>query len=87
MQKRSKKLKSMDYYFDEYLTDENGDNVLSKTGQPVIVKGTAKQLDDAYKITPSMYAEYDKIQKLLAEEELKRGRNAKPKSPSETGEI
>ena len=87
MNTRDTYLKSKDYYFDEYATDENGNNILSKTGAFVTIKGTAEQLDKAYAVTPKMFAEYDKIKKALAEDEVKRGRNSKPRSPSETGEI
>ena len=87
MRKRDSYLKSLEYYFDEYATDENGDNITSKTGQFVTVKGTAEQLDKAYGVTPKMYAEYEKIKRLLGEEEVKRGKGNRPKSPSETGEI
>jgi len=87
MRKRDKYLKGMDYYFDQYKVDENGDNVYSRTGALVVVKGTAEQLDKAYAVTPKMYAEYEKIKKALSEEEIKRGKGNKPLSPSETGEI
>ena len=87
MMKRDAYLKSLNYYFDEYLTDENGDNVVTRTGQFVTIKGTAEQLDKAYSITPKMYAEYEKIKKSLSEEDIKRGRGNKPMSLSETGEL
>lgn len=68
MAKRDKYLKSQDYYFDQFLLDDNGDNVVSKTGRNVEVKGTAEQLDKAYSTTPKMYADYEKIKKAIEEE-------------------
>lgn len=68
MMKRDRYLKNQEYYFDQYALDENGDNRYSKTGQPVLVRGTAEQLDKAYSATPKMYADYDKIKKAIDEE-------------------
>lgn len=69
MSKRDRYLKNQEYYFDEYKMDPNtGDTMYSKTGAPILVKGTAEQLDKAYSTTPKMYSDYDKIKKMLAEE-------------------
>lgn len=87
MLKRDGYLKSQDYYFDEYKTDDLGDNILSKTGKPILLKGTAKQLDDAWAATAKMYSDYEKIMKQFREEEVKRGKGGKPKSLLEGGEI
>lgn len=87
MKKRDKYLKNTDYYFDEYKTDDDGNNVYSKTGLPIIVRGTAEQLDKAFSVTPKMYSDYNKILKELTEEKDKRGRGNKPISSSDANRI
>ena len=67
--------------------DKNGNNVLSRTGQLVTVKGTADQLDRAFSVTPKMYSDFSKIKKEIEEDDIKRGRGNKPKSMSETNEV
>lgn len=69
MHKRDSYLKNQEYYFDQFKIDpKTGDNEYSRTGQPILQKGTAEQLDKAYSTTPKMYADYEKIKKMLAEE-------------------
>ena len=87
MCKRDKYLKEQEYYFDEYLTDDDGDNIKSKTGQFITVKGTADQLDKAFSATPRMYNDYHKIKKEIDDDEIKRGRGGKVKSMSDANEI
>jgi hypothetical protein len=87
MAKRDKYLKAQEYYFDKYFTNEAGDNVKSRTGQFITLKGTADQLDRAFAVTPKMYSEFDKIKKTISEDEIKRGKANKPISLSESGEI
>lgn len=87
MFKRDKYLKTQDYYFDKYATNDNGDNVLSRTGQLVTIKGTAEQLDRAFSATPKMYSDFEKIKKNIEEDDIKRGRGNKPKSMSENNEV
>ena len=87
MLKRDKYLKNTEYYFDEYKTDENGDNVYSKTGNPILLKGTAEQLDKALTTTPKIFLDYGKIRKELQEEKLKRGKANKPLSASDANRI
>ena len=85
--KRDKYLKEQEYYFDQYLMDDNGDNVLSKTRQLVTVRGTADQLDKAFSATPRMYSDYYKIKKEIENDDIKRGRGNKVKSMSDANEI
>lgn len=87
MKKRDKYLKNTEYYFDQYKIDENGDNIFSKTGNPVLVKGTAEQLDKALTTTPKIFMDYGKIRKELQEEKLKRGKGNKPLSASDANLI
>jgi len=87
MGKRDKYLKNQDYYFDQYAVDKNGNNILSKTGQEVTIKGTAEQLDRAFGVTPKMYSDFFKIKKEIEEDDIKRGKGNKPKSISETNEV
>lgn len=87
MFKRDKYLKAQEYYFDQYAVNEDGDNIVSKTGQFITVKGTADQLDKAFSTTPKMYSDYYKIKKEIEEDEIKRGKGNKPKSASDANEI
>lgn len=87
MNKRDRYLKGMEYYFDTYELDSNGNNKFSKTGKPILLKGTADQLDKAYSLTPKMYADYDKIIKSLKEEEYQTGKGNKIKSLSDSNDI
>jgi hypothetical protein len=84
MCKRDAYLKEQRYYFDEYQTDDNGDNIKSRTGQFIILRGTADQLDRAFSVTPKMYNE---IKKDIEDDEIKRGRGGKIKSMSDSNEI
>jgi len=87
MYKRDKYLKGQEYYFDQYMVDEGGDNVKSRTGQFITVKGTADQLDRAFGTTPKMFSDFIKIKKELEDDEIKRGKGNKPRSVSDTNEI
>lgn len=87
MRKRDIYLKNKEYYFDEYATDENGDNIRSKTGRLIVLKGTADQLDKAQQVTIKYFNEYSKILKELNEEKLKRGKGNKPLSSSDANRI
>lgn len=87
MKKRDKYLKNMDYYFDEYATDENGDNITSKTGRLVTLKGTADQIDKAQAVTIKYFNEYTKIRKDLKEDKIKKGKGNKPLSATDANEI
>jgi len=88
MTKRDKYLKGQEYYFDQYLTDEkSGDNIKSRTGQLITVKGTAEQLDRAFSTTPKMYSDFFKIKKSIEDDDIKRGKGNKVKSMSDSNEI
>jgi hypothetical protein len=87
MKKRDKYLKNTEYYFDQYKVDENGDNIFSKTGNPVLVKGTNDALDKAMTTSPRLFMDYGKIRKELQEEKLKRGKGNKPLSASDANLI
>lgn len=87
MFKRDKYLKEQEYYFDQYAVDDNGDNITSKTGQFITVKGTADQLDKAFSTTPKMYSDFYKIKKEIEDDEIKRGKGNKVKSLSESNEM
>lgn len=87
MYKRDKYLKGQEYYFDQYAVDKDGNNMLSRTGQQVTVKGTAEQLDKAFSTTPKMYSDFEKIKRNIEEDDIKRGKGNKPKSMSETNEV
>jgi len=89
MAKRDKYLKEQDYYFDQYLVNpETGDNVLSKSGNFITVKGTAEQLDKAFAVTPKMFFDFIKIKQSLEEEEImKKGKGDKMLSLGDSNQI
>jgi hypothetical protein len=82
MSKRDKYLKNQEYYFDEYLRDENNDNVVSRTGQFITVKGTADQLDKAFSATPKMFNDFLKIKIQIDEEDIVKKQKKEPELPS-----
>ena len=86
MRKRDIYLKNTEYYFDQYKTDNNGDNIVSKTGSFITEKGTAEQLDKAWGASKSMWADYEKITKTVKEEEVV-VKNKREKSSTAKGEI
>jgi len=47
------------YTLDDYLKEEDGSLTLDKTGKPIQVKGTWKQLDDMRKATKKIYEDLD----------------------------
>lgn len=65
MRKRDKKLKETDYEFD-YPLVQDGKVQTTKQGTVIMVPGTAKQLDVAYKATEQLMSAYDRIQEKLA---------------------
>lgn len=87
MKKRDAYLKTIRYYFDEYATDENGENVLSKLGNFVTIKGTAEQLDKAWLSSKAMWADYKSIMKDLKTEEEKKGKGNKKLSMMDGGDF
>lgn len=89
MKKRDAYLKNTRYYFDEYKTDDDGNNVYSKTGQEILLKGTAEQLDKAWGASKSMWADYDKVSKAILNDDMidDGSSNKKQKSPTATGDI
>ena len=86
MKKRDVYLKNTEYYFDQYKVDKMGNNVLSKTGQYIVEKGTAEQLDKAWGASKSMWADYEKIIKSVMEEE-ELASSKKVKSGTASGEM
>jgi hypothetical protein len=87
MKKRDDYLKNTRYYFDEYLTDENGENVLSKTGREITIKGTAEQLDKAWLSSKAMWSDYRTIQKEMKVEDEKKGKGNKMLSMGDGGDL
>jgi len=81
LMERAKFIKNTEYTMDSYDMDD-------RTGKPILVKGTAKDLDAMMKNTKGIYDQYHQILKSLAEEEedqqVKGGQNL---SLSDTGAI
>jgi hypothetical protein len=86
MKRRDTFIKSQDYSLDSYQLDEEGGNILIRN-KPVIIKGTADQLDKMASNTAKYYADYAKVKKDLEEEYIKRGRGNKVISLSDNNEI
>lgn len=75
LHKRRKFLNEQEFTLDSY-NDEGR-----------LQKGTADQLDKMLANTAKLYQDYNKIQKELKEEKLKKGKGNKPQSFSDTNEI
>jgi hypothetical protein len=74
-------IKSTEYSMDSYEMDE-------RTGKPILVKGTAKDLDAMMKNTKGIYDQYHHILKSLAEEdEDQQVKGGQTLSLSDTGQI
>lgn len=87
MKKRDKFIKSQDLTLDHYLVDDDGANVISKGGKPILVRGTVDQLDAMGSKTAKFFADYAKVKKDIEDEQIKRGKGNKPKSLSDSNEI
>ena len=58
--KKRAKLISAEPTLDGYMLDEDGDYIYDKSGKPIWIKGTAKQLDDMRKSTAKIYEDIDR---------------------------
>lgn len=56
---RAQLISETPYTLDDYLRDEEGVMILDKTGKPISMKGTWKQLDDMRKATVKIYDDLD----------------------------
>jgi hypothetical protein len=56
---RTKKISETIYTLDDYLRDEDGEMIIDKTGKPIRIMGTWKQLDDMRKNTKRIYEDLD----------------------------
>ena len=52
---RAKLISETPYTLDDYMRDSEGDYIYDKTGKPIPIKGTSKQLDDMRKSTAKIY--------------------------------
>ena len=81
MIERARFIKNTEYTMDTYDMDE-------RTGKPVLVKGTAKDLDMMMKNTKAIYDQYHQILKSLSEEsEESQVKGGQTLSLSDLGEI
>jgi len=80
LKKRDEFIHSQEFTLDAYIEDPN-------TGKQRLMKGTADQLDKMLANTVKLYDEYEKVRKLLLEEEQKKGRGNKLLSLSDSGDI
>lgn len=83
MAKRDRYLKSKDYHFDEQIDEFDSEGEVIGT---TFEKGTAEALDKAFSTTPKMYADYEKIKKVL-DEERTIIQNSDNKSLGDQGQI
>lgn len=60
MKARARTIKNTPYNFDHYMIDETtGEQALDRSGKPILVKGTAEQLDRARSKTPKLFQDLD----------------------------
>lgn len=60
LKERSKTLRETPYTFDHYMTNDMGDMILDKSGKPIHIKGTAKDIDAARAKTSKIYEGVEK---------------------------
>jgi len=64
---RAKVISETEYTLDDYMRDSSGDYIYDKSGKPIPIKGTAKQLDDLRKNTGKIYDDLDRtIEKYMS---------------------
>jgi len=66
--KRTKFLKETPYSLDYPLQDEDGNMVLDGRGNPIIMKGTAKDLDMMNKNTLAISEQYERAEKIFTQD-------------------
>jgi len=59
MKERTKLITSTERTLDHYLQDDEGNMIYDKSGKPIFVKGTAKQIDDLQKTTRKIYEDLE----------------------------
>lgn len=87
--KRSKELHDTPYTLDHYLEDDMGNMVYDKSGKPILVKGTHKQLDDAWAKTDKIYSNLEKAYKMFVQEKEEESRvyGGRQRTASEKGLV
>jgi len=86
--KRAEFIKDAPYTFDEIATSRNGDYLYTKQGTPIMIKGTAKDLDAMRKNTLTIYKQYEEVKKMFEEEQGElRVHGGRKESIFEKGEL
>jgi hypothetical protein len=67
--KRAEFIKEAPYTFDEIATNRSGEYMYTKQGSPIVIKGTAKDLDAMRKNTLTIYKQYEEVKKMFEEEQ------------------
>lgn len=86
--KRAEFIKAAPYTFDEIATSRNGEYMYTKQGSPIVIKGTAKDLDAMRKNTLTIYKQYEEVKKMFEEEQGElRVHGGRKESIFEKGEL
>lgn len=86
--KRADFIKGAPYTFDEIATTKNGEYMYTKQGTPIVIKGTAKDLDAMRKNTLTIYKQYEEVKKMFEEEQGElRVHGGRKESIFEKGEL
>ena len=86
--KRAEFIKEAPYTFDEIATNRMGEYMYTKQGSPIVIKGTAKDLDAMRKNTLTIYKQYEEVKKMFEEEQGElRVHGGRKESIFEKGEL
>lgn len=67
--KRAEFIKSSPYTFDEIAKNSKGEPMYTRLGTPIMIKGTAKDLDSMRANTLKIYKQYEEVKKIFEEEQ------------------
>lgn len=85
---RAEVLKREEYKLDHYMTNEDGELILDKSGKPIHIKGTATQIDKAMGETANLLLSYEKLwARFVKEKSTSRLTGGRSKTPEEEGKI
>lgn len=69
MIKRSNFISTAEYTFDSFAVNSEGKQLYNKLGSPIIIKGSAKELDTMRKMTTEIVSQYEKVRRAFEEEQ------------------
>ena len=86
--KRAEFIQNAPYTFDEIATNRQGEYMYTRQGSPIVIKGTAKDLDAMRKNTLTIYKQYEEVKKMFEEEQGElRVHGGRKESIFEKGEL